>query len=95
MKKTIALLAASIMFAISLTGCGALPNTVFSVDDLEGKTIGAQLGTTGYIYAEDEVEGATVEHLFLFLRSVAPQPFMKSLAMLQQERAIWMSFVLM
>ncbi len=35
-------------------------STVASIDDLEGKTIGVQLGTTGDIYATD-VEGATVE----------------------------------
>lgn len=35
-------------------------STVASVDDLAGKTIGVQLGTTGDIYATD-VEGATVE----------------------------------
>ena len=33
---------------------------IFSVDDLTGKNIGVQLGTTGDIYAQD-VEGATVE----------------------------------
>lgn len=47
-----------------LAGCGEdrIPeNTVNSIADLTGKTIGSQLGTTGYIYAEDEVEGATVE----------------------------------
>lgn len=30
-------------------------------DDLKGKTIGVQLGTTGDIYAGDEIEDATVE----------------------------------
>lgn len=35
-------------------------SSVASVDDLAGKTIGVQLGTTGDIYASD-VEGATVE----------------------------------
>ena len=52
MKKTtkaIALLAASTMLAVSLTACGTPANTVFSADDLKGKKIGAQLGTTGYI----------------------------------------------
>ena len=34
--------------------------TIFSVDDLEGKTVGVQLGTTGDTYAQD-IEGATVE----------------------------------
>lgn len=40
---------------VGLIGCGssAPKNTVFSVDDLEGKTIGVQLGTTGDIYASD------------------------------------------
>lgn len=33
---------------------------IAAVDDLEGKTIGVQLGTTGDIYASD-IEGATVE----------------------------------
>ena len=61
MKKVTSLLAASLMFVCTLTGCGAPPNTVFSVEDLKGKKIGAQLGTTGYIYAEDEIENATVE----------------------------------
>ena len=59
MKKTtkaIALLAASTMLA----ACGTPANTVFSADDLKGKKIGAQLGTTGYVYAGD-VEDATVE----------------------------------
>ena len=60
MKKGIAILAAGMMLAASLTGCGTKPNTVFSADDLVGKTIGAQLGTTGYIYAGD-VEDAKVE----------------------------------
>lgn len=37
-------------------------NTVFTVDDLPGKTIGVQLGTTGDIYASDyEAEGSTIE----------------------------------
>lgn len=37
-------------------------NTVFSVDDLPGKVIGVQLGTTGDIYASDyEAEGSTIE----------------------------------
>lgn len=58
--KAIALLAASTMLAVSLTACGTPANTVFSADDLKGKKIGAQLGTTGYIYAGD-VEDATVE----------------------------------
>lgn len=51
MKKTFSLMAA----------CGGVPaNTVHNADDLVNKTIGCQLGTTGYIFAGD-VEGATVE----------------------------------
>ena len=38
---------------------------IFSVDDLTGKTIGVQLGTTGDIYAQD-IEGATVEQFNKF-----------------------------
>ena len=51
MKKSIALFAACTMLAVSMTGCGTPANTVFSADDLKGKTIGAQLGTTGYVFA--------------------------------------------
>lgn len=61
MKKKITLFAAGALLCASLTGCGGpAANTVFSADDLTGKTIGVQLGTTGDIYARD-VEGATVE----------------------------------
>ena len=60
MKKSIALFAACTMLAVSMTGCGTPANTVFSADDLKGKTIGAQLGTIGYIFAGD-VEDAKVE----------------------------------
>lgn len=58
MRKAAAfLLATGMVFA--LTACGGsktAENTVNSVDDLEGKTIGVQLGTTGDIYASDEYE---------------------------------------
>ena len=53
-----------IALTFSLCGCGnKVPeNTVFSVDDLPGKIIGVQLGTTGDIYASDyEAEGSTIE----------------------------------
>ena len=61
MKKTLTGIAASILAAAMLTSCGeAKPNTVHSIDDLKGKTIGVQLGTTGDTLAED-VEGAAVE----------------------------------
>lgn len=42
---------------LSLTGCGVKANEVFSVDDMEGKTIGVQLGTTGDTYVTDDYEG--------------------------------------
>lgn len=63
MKKTVALLLMTAM-VFSLAACGSkVPeNTVFAVDDLPGKTIGVQLGTTGDIYASDyEAEGSTIE----------------------------------
>jgi len=43
----------------ALSGCNkkAPDNTVFSVDDLSGKVIGVQLGTTGDTYVKDEYEG--------------------------------------
>ena len=63
-SKLITLALAGIL-ALSLCGCGdKIPaNTVFSVDDLPGKTIGVQLGTTGDIFATDEYEdeGSTIE----------------------------------
>lgn len=64
MKKIVVTLLACVA-AIGLTACGGskVPaNTVNSVDDLPGKTIGVQLGTTGDIYASDyEAEGSTIE----------------------------------
>ena len=54
----------AITLSATLVSCGssAAPNTVFSADDLPGKTIGVQLGTTGDIYASDyEEEGSTIE----------------------------------
>lgn len=54
MKTFVSLLLVGVMTA-ALAGCGAsVPeNTVHSVDDIEGKTIGVQLGTTGDIFASD------------------------------------------
>ena len=53
MKKIVSLLLVTAMTA-AMAGCGSAPkNTVHSVDDLEGKKIGVQLGTTGDIYASD------------------------------------------
>lgn len=54
MKKMAALSLAAAMM-VSVAGCGTkIPaNSVNSVDDLDGKTIGVQTGTTGDIYASD------------------------------------------
>lgn len=63
MKKIIAGVVA-IVCVLGLVGCGSQvsANTVFGVDDLPGKTIGVQLGTTGDIYCSDyEAEGSTIE----------------------------------
>ena len=54
------------LIAPVLSGCasGVADNTVFSVDDLPGKTIGVQLATTGDIYASDyegDDEGTVIE----------------------------------
>lgn len=44
-----------------LTGCEKIPkNTVYSIEDLNGKVIGVQLKTTGDIYASD-IEDAEVQ----------------------------------
>lgn len=66
MKKFNKLVACSLVvsMALSLCACGSSTpeNTVFSVNDLPGKTIGVQLGTTGDIYASDyESEGSSIE----------------------------------
>lgn len=57
MKKTKKALCAAVAMAmvLGLAACGssAPANTVFSVDDMVGKKIGVQLGTTGDIYASD------------------------------------------
>ncbi len=63
MKKLIAVVL-MLCTTVSLAGCGkSVPaNQVFSIDDLPGKTIGVQLGTTGDIYAADyEEQDSTVE----------------------------------
>ena len=63
MKKFVATVLV-VVTAVSMTACGSkvAENTVHSVDDLPGKTIGVQLGTTGDIYASDyEAEGSTIE----------------------------------
>lgn len=57
MKKTKKALCAAVAMAmvLGLAACGSSTpaNTVFSVDDMVGKKIGVQLGTTGDIYASD------------------------------------------
>ncbi len=59
--KKIVAAAAALTVSVIVTGCGGpAANTVHSADDLVGKTIGVQLGTTGDNYAGD-VEGATVD----------------------------------
>lgn len=61
MKKLFGSIAAIALAAVLCTGCsGVKPNEVFSVADLNGKTIGVQLGTTGDIYSTD-IEGAKIE----------------------------------
>lgn len=54
MKKTILFLSIAIA-AISLTACSSQKNTteIKSIDDLAGKKIGAQLLTTGHLFAEE------------------------------------------
>lgn len=50
----LAALALTVCMTAALTACGSVPaNTVFTADDLCGKKIGVQLGTTGDIYASD------------------------------------------
>ena len=44
-------------------------STVANPDDLEGKTIGVQIGTTGDIYAED-IEGATIERYSKYFEAI-------------------------
>lgn len=58
MKKK--LLAAVMVLCLGMMGCEVVPaNTVFSADDLEGKVIACQIGSTGYIYA-GEIKNAEV-----------------------------------
>ena len=61
MKKMLSSISVSLLLAAMLTGCGGTAkNTVHNQDDLKNKTIGTQLGTTGYVLASD-IEGAKVE----------------------------------
>ena len=62
MKKIISAIVATAILAVTLVGCsgGVKPNSVNSKDDLVGKTIGVQQGTTGDAEAS-KVEGATID----------------------------------
>lgn len=60
MKKIITAITACALSLTMLASCGIPANTVHSIDDLEGKTIGVQLGTTGDTLAGD-IKDATVE----------------------------------
>lgn len=58
MFKTVAAVMAICMMLLAAS-CASVPaNTVFTADDLEGKIIGVQLGTTGDIFASEEEVGA-------------------------------------
>lgn len=66
MKKLLSALLAAAMLctsAIAFSGCGEDSAKITSADDLIGKSIGVQLGTTGDIYATDEYEkqGSKIE----------------------------------
>ena len=61
MKKLISILCCAVL-VLGLVACGGSDKVeIKTKDDLNGKRIGVQQGTTGDIYAEDEVENATVE----------------------------------
>jgi len=60
MKKVLNVITVGMLMAACFTGCGVPKNSVHNADDLKGKVIGTQLGTTGYIFAGD-VEDAKVE----------------------------------
>ena len=61
LKSILTGLAAAVLAGTALTACGkTAENTVNSIDDLKGKTIGVQIGTTGDALAGD-VEDAVVE----------------------------------
>ena len=62
MKKLIAGISALALMVGMMAGCSSTntENTVHTKDDLVGKTIGVQLGTTGMTLAES-IEGTTVE----------------------------------
>lgn len=64
MKKTLSILLAIILFSSCFTGCSinneSSSKNISSAKDLSGKTIGTQIGTTGYSLA-NEITDAKVE----------------------------------
>ncbi|MCM1507791.1 MAG: transporter substrate-binding domain-containing protein [Ruminococcus flavefaciens] len=64
MKKTLSILSAIVMMMSCATACGINSKedevVISSAEDLAGKTIGTQIGTTGYSLAND-ISGAKVE----------------------------------
>ena len=62
MKKFV-IAVCTLCMVLGLTACGSkVPaNTVFSREDLAGKTVGVQLGTTGDTYVTDELPDSKVE----------------------------------
>lgn len=62
MKKLFAAMSALLLMLCMMTGCAAqvAENTVNCADDLTGKVIGVQIGTTGMTFAE-EIKDATVD----------------------------------
>ena len=63
MKKIFAVFITLALIISTVAGCGSIAaNTVFSKDDLAGKTIGVQLGTTGdEVATEFEKQDSTIE----------------------------------
>ncbi|MDE5584583.1 MAG: transporter substrate-binding domain-containing protein [Ruminococcus sp.] len=62
MKKSISIFSAFVFAVTCLCGCGADKKepVILCADDLKGKSIGTQTGTTGYLLAND-IEDAKVE----------------------------------
>ncbi len=56
-KSAVCMFIAAAIAGAMLSSCGAPENTVHSVDDLKGKTIGVQIGTTGDTLAGDIEDG--------------------------------------
>lgn len=53
MIRKISLFLCAVMILALLVSCGSKSSSIQSIDDLNGKRVGVQLGTTGDIYAED------------------------------------------